>query len=389
MKLAAYCQTGRVIPAILFVVFFADVLMRFRSIDWLTFRAWESLQNHSGRGGPFKPNSRYSSDQVYGDLAAMGNLIELRHYRSTTFTTDADGYRNSPESGRMSPSVILFGTSFTVGLGVNDEETLAVQLERLAGSPVYNAGRPASSPAGIGLIRSIARRLNITEGLVVMEDLERYGSVLLPSPNGRGQAQSEDPLEGREPQGVLSLQSARYLISTSPLRIAAQRCYKNLQNDRVFPNVYAKNVTVVNLRNGQPMIFLHTEWRGQEQMREAPAAVENLAWLAAELKQDNLALVVVLIPDKYTVYQPLFECPSSEADLATPYLDYTEKALRERGIHTVNLTEPLRRQAARELDRGNYLYWLDDTHWNAAGIAVSANEIHQRCKDLWPTRREK
>ena len=125
MKLAGYCQMGRLIPAILFVAFFADVVMRFGSIDWLTFRAWESLLNHSGRGGPFKPNSRYRNDQAFGDLSAMGNLIELRHYRSTTFTTDADGYRNSPESGRTSPSVILFGTSFTVGLGVNDEETLA------------------------------------------------------------------------------------------------------------------------------------------------------------------------------------------------------------------------------------------------------------------------
>ena len=100
MKLAGYCQMGRLIPAILFVVFFADVVMRFRSIDWLTFRAWESLLNHSGRGGPFKPNSRYSNDQAFGDLSAMGNLIELRQYHRTSFTTDPYGYRNSPEVAR-------------------------------------------------------------------------------------------------------------------------------------------------------------------------------------------------------------------------------------------------------------------------------------------------
>jgi hypothetical protein len=41
----------------------------------------------------------------------------------------------------------------------------------------------------------------------------------------------------------------------------------------------------------------------------------------------------------------------------------------------LNLTPEFRKQAEALLARGEYLYWLDDTHWNAEGIRVAAQEI--------------
>jgi len=33
------------------------------------------------------------------------------------------------------------------------------------------------------------------------------------------------------------------------------------------------------------------------------------------------------------------------------------------------------RDAASEYQRGRYIYWLDDTHWNAEGIEIAASAI--------------
>jgi len=56
------------------------------------------------------------------------------------------------------------------------------------------------------------------------------------------------------------------------------------------------------------------------------------------------------------------------------------KHVREAQIPVVNLTETFRAQAAQDLASGRYLYWLDDTHWNARRIAIAASEIRR----LWP-----
>jgi hypothetical protein len=46
--------------------------------------------------------------------------------------------------------------------------------------------------------------------------------------------------------------------------------------------------------------------------------------------------------------------------------------LAARGVFAVNVTGALRRQAADDLPRGEYDYFLDDTHWSDRGIAAAA-----------------
>ncbi len=48
------------------------------------------------------------------------------------------------------------------------------------------------------------------------------------------------------------------------------------------------------------------------------------------------------------------------------------------GSRVINLTPVFAVAAARSLDRGEYLYWLEDIHWNARGIALAAATVHQR-----------
>src|SRR5205807_1659054 len=68
--------------------------------------------------------------------------------------------------------------------------------------------------------------------------------------------------------------------------------------------------------------------------------------------------------------------PGAGAD----YLDRLEQDLRAAGIPVLNLTPLISAEAARDLRHDRYLYWLDDIHWNARGIALAAGAIRER----WP-----
>src|SRR5205823_353178 len=103
-------------------------------------------------------------------IASIANAPEYRVIRPQVFTTDRFGFRNAPESDNLPPSVLLLGSSFTVGTGNSDGQTLARRLESLSGCSVYNAG-------GWGRIiadtRAFIRRLGMKHGLVLLEFLER------------------------------------------------------------------------------------------------------------------------------------------------------------------------------------------------------------------------
>src|SRR5207245_6944142 len=91
-------------------------------------------------------------------------------------------------------------------------------------------------------------------------------------------------------------------------------------------------------------------------------------------------LLVLLVPGKYTVYRPFLVNQRPVGQGAGDYLDRLERQLREAGIPVLNLTPFLSAEAGRYLERGEYLYWLDDIHWNALGIALAAAAIRAR----WP-----
>ena len=52
-----------------------------------------------------------------------------------------------------------------------------------------------------------------------------------------------------------------------------------------------------------------------------------------------------------------------------------EADLRAGGIAVVNLIQALRVAAKAGLERHEYVYWRDDTHWNGRGVAIAAAEI--------------
>lgn len=373
MRRTGRLRLSRVAALLLVAACLADAALRFAPFDWFTFRAWEAMTHFQRWPEPFEANKRYEQKRTYGDLAAMGNLPEYREYRAETFTTDALGLRNPPGLLKYgSASAILVGDSFAAGSGSNDNQTLAAQLWIATGRPVYNSAPTRLDPTGI---LELAHRLKMPEGVVIYQHLSRD----TPPPQGKGIGALWEP----PPMTWRERLEAAAMMPRSPMQILADRAVRRLQNGWIRPNPYADNVTVTTLRNGDWILFRPPEMqavRGTLQAlpewaeRTIDASVAVYKWYAETLQPRKLRFVVVLVPDKFTVYRPLLrdEAPEPHPSL---YLEVLEQRLRSAGVPVVNLSEAFIAEAAALLDAHQYLYWRDDTHWNPVGIRSATRLI--------------
>ena len=370
---------GRVVPRLVLLACLGDVGLRLPRVDPWTFRAWEALSAYRSPAAPFEANRRYDKADSYGDLAALGNLPELRQYRSELFTTDALGFRNRGEAWSRPPAAIVVGDSFVVGSGVNDDETVTSRLSALLGCPVYNAGGIDPDP---DRLLALARKLKLERGLVVHQFAEDFEMPAAPS---EGRRRYQRALAAMGP-GVANLVGrVRGMLTVSPLQIVCERTLKALEDGRLLPNRYAGRVVRGRLANGDSMLFLHYFFGKFHQKREVPTAYWT--WLQKELRAGGLELAVVIVPSAYRVYRPfLVEPKATPGEAVDDYPARVEDELRRAGIPALNLTASLSAEAATRLPEGAYLYWRDDIHWNAQGTAVAAAAIHEGLRDQWRCR---
>ncbi|HEY2253921.1 MAG TPA: hypothetical protein VGH74_22755, partial [Planctomycetaceae bacterium] len=377
-------QLGSLVPKFLVLAFLTDAALRLFSmfsIDAFTLRAWEAVTCYREQGAPFEANKRYHNDRASGDLPAIGNLPQFRQFHEETFTTDVLGYRNPPNLlGSHRPDVLLVGSSFSAGCSLNDDETLSAQLTARTGQTVYNG---ATTDLGASEFRRLAKLIGMQRGLVICEVVERFNPPSTTVEKKGRLWQLEDRLRLISPALVKLV--VRLNKRVSPLQILAQRGYKRLQNGVLLPNIYTRNLAVRRLRNGEEMLFLtriDDIIRGE---RNAERTVDYFSHVARGLQNDGLTLLVVLVPEKLTVYEPLLVDPSPRIAEGPGYLGQVEAGLKENGVATVNLTATLRKSADQDLSEGLYIYWRDDSHWNARGVALAAAEICRKYDPSdWP-----
>ena len=105
---------------------------------------------------------------------------------------------------------------------------------------------------------------------------------------------------------------------------------------------------------------------------------DYLVWLKSQLAKRNLELVVLLVPTKYSVYGPLLKDPPSVPPSDLPLRRLAER-LEAENVFVVNVTTALRKQAADDLSRNEYVYFIDDTRLERArGIGVAAPGVVRR-----------
>jgi hypothetical protein len=367
---------GRFLPRLMLLFFLLDLVLRFVPLDPLTFRAWEAMLRHYPNAvGPFIPNKHYHRDNSYGGVAGIGNLPALRHYHSVDFTTDAYGFHNPPALTQGSPVGIVIGDSFAVGSELSEDQSLSAQLTQRFGGYFYNAGAP--QPLPLRSLEAVAQRLGLQHGLVIFEFLE-YRALQDPpaaTPDGaRGAAQTFF-FRALGQEWTDRLGPPLNELHSSPLQAFSSKLEKKIQDDILLPNSFLSFMIQENLRNGEPIVFLPAEFRSPSDPREAADRwAAYFAWYSTQLRNDGLDLVVLLVPNRATIYAPLL-APPRDVSASRATLAAFANALQNAGVRTVPLERRYAHDAAALLDQKKYLYFLDDIHWNGNGTAVAADEI--------------
>jgi len=364
------------IPALLLVTLIVDLALRSIPYDRVSYHAWEAATLYATAEGSFAPNFRYDSDRSYGDLSNLGNRPRFRQYYREVFTTDEFGFRNSPSRGTDEmPAAIVIGDSFAVGASNSDEDTLSAQLtSRLSNRWVYNGG---SAQAQWNMTKELIERLHMRGGLVIWEVSERVGlpvSVRAETSDNPAVALMTAPPTGERRRILQRLNVwTDSFLAYSPLKIFLSSGYRKMENGVLFPNPSENLVVLGHLRNGESMLFLKSEVDNFYQPKyDSP---NYLLEISALVHCTGNELFVLLVPDKYGVYYPLLRDEQQSPPEGKSYLNQLEDDLHGLGVPVLNLMSPLKSQAAEGLQRREYNYRLDDTHWNRAGIQTAATEV--------------
>jgi hypothetical protein len=164
----------------------------------------------------------------------------------------------------------------------------------------------------------------------------------------------------------------------TPAEIISQRAVKLAENDVLLPNPFAKDVIRRTLRNGDEMLFAPADLDAFGHVDQLSSAwLSYLTKFASQVADRKLRMVVLLVPNKYTVYGSLVSGAPAPRE-GERLLDAIEAELNAAGMPVVNITSTFQRVASESLMQRDYLYWRDDMHWNARGINLAAEELTKR-----------
>ena len=364
---------GRLLPALIAAVLMVDLVARFLPLDRLCFQAWECMTRFQEPGSVFEANRQFRSDRTHGNLSNVGNLPALRQIRPQVFTTDANGFRNEPGLERTAPDGVVVGDSFTAGYGISDDETFPVRLSAATGRRFYNAGGPY---AYLQTVRELKARMGFRQCpvIIVWTESEPVSQLMQAEASAReGDAKTRLLNSVAGPRGERWRSLMRGWWYTSPARIVAEKLVLSIANDRILPNIYRSRVVERRLQTGEPILFYPADVDGFHHHRQMDDARNWIAALAAAMTGEGLSPFVLLAPSKYTVYYPLLAPPQPEPGDSLHPLAALERDLRAAGIPALDLTPRFQEQARSDLQRGQYIYWLDDTHWNGQGVELAAD----------------
>lgn len=317
------------------------------------------------------------AEKAFGEGARFTNRLDFVSYRSERFTVDERGHRNLPGPQKIQPRVILSGSSFSLGVSLNDEETLSAQLNQLLGPIVYNAATIRGyDDLPLETLKRISHDMRMSQGWILLEINNRgpYEYVAQPSRKQSGflagyqeQVTEEDFRRWKAPAQSIY---RRVVYCIAQRRISAL-VNMRLHNDRWLPNPFKNGFAEEELVSGRHMLF-HA---GDKEFFLNPAKPDATATAISQFRDDlseaGLNLAVLLVPTGYTVYYPLLR-KTEGSDAGAQYLSELAMKLEGKGIPAFSSLPSLREAASRELAADGLVYWPDDSHWNAQGCATAA-----------------
>jgi hypothetical protein len=287
-------------------------------------------------------------------------------------TTDSEGLRKSsppPENGIWPVTVV--GDSFVFGSYNSDEDVLSMKLEEKLQVPVRNFAFPNDSFAQMARLLVDDKPLSplIIWGLIernIRKETAGIVDAFEKSETGAFEKNTESTT-GFE----LFREWFEIFAKDSFIRYCSNQAWGYIK-------FYILNDIPKDLWTPlHPEMLFFRE--GVEKMgREAVDAdldeiTSSMEKLVMHSRKKGARVIVLLIPDKSTIYpEYVNDARRVEKLNKNRYLDKLETRMKARGLQVINLREPFISNKQK-----GYLYYPDDTHWNAFGIRVAEETIVQ------------
>ncbi len=368
-----------------------DWLMRFDRFRWQDRFVRKPAVAESVVRGPHVPMIRREWPAFTGgDLTRMAAVEEITTRfgevkPATVMVTDEYGYRNEPPTDGRDYPVMVVGDSF-LDVQYGEEGNFVRMLEQELGMPVYNHSYPGAG-AFWGLHRYLieGRFRDRPPRVMVWGLLEReLGGSLFAGYVYHIRRLENDRPENYSPANtgitwsqLHPQQLASSLPDTSFMAAAARRFWNRIRYP-VFGAITPDVILSTRGLAGDDYLFYRYNlialgWTEEE--RNPSQIAWSLEFIRDHLREQGTELVIMLIPDKEQVYRSLI--PGGDG-LPPSTLYDVEREAGERDIPVVNLLPAF----LEAKEQGMPLYWRDDTHWRPEAMAIAAERVGERVKNL-------
>jgi len=167
------------------------------------------------------------------------------------------------------------------------------------------------------------------------------------------------------PQSGLTL-DAGYLIPTAINTLRAAWTKEAVASGEVINVPLSTDKLFSNRKAGRLLYFAEDDLKMNWSKKDQSAAVANLKRIQADLAKRGLRLVVIVVPDKSSVYRPYLANEASKIE-NPPIFEQLEAA----GVNNVNLFSYFRHAIGDTVD----LYLPNDTHLSIQGYELMASKV--------------
>jgi len=220
-------------------------------------------------------------------------------------------------------------------------------------------------------VRWVSEKPYPTVKTIIIETVERefvprFGrDHACPSANPKPFEMPAHTVESEQGQFAL-IKDANYLWETLKNSITMEERGSKIVSGKVV-NVSLNTGGLFSNRKSNRLLFYRTDESKQDWTKsDISMAIARLEKIQSDLDKVGLRLVVVVIPDKSTIYAPYFSHEKDKVgypDIFTP--------LAESRVNTVNLMHYFQRQLVTTVD----LYKPNDTHLSQSGYRLMAAKV--------------
>lgn len=311
------------------------------------YRPWEGLQFATiiPHDPPFYPNRSVAMNSV-GDLCHHTDYSIIRKEK---WIIDKLGFRN--DKFIEEPDVVIVGDSYVVGTGLDQESTLPNQLIRISKKKVY----------GMANISVAHFDMYLKSGQIRKPRLLIYAMAERSIPDVFTKYEDISP-------GKLVV---KQIFKTMDANVYLDKAFRYYSLKWIKARITGKKGSGVAAEGYPGMFFLQgaTQKHNPEDLSITVSTIQDYYEYC---KSMGMRFLFVPIPDKETLYWqnvPFKEQPG--------YLLALDSALQSKNIPAINTLQLFNNYKESEAE---LLYQLDDSHWNANGTRLMAEEINRWIK---------